>query len=300
MSPRWIAPLVHLAGKPAIGRDHRRACSRRPVRCSPSPRDGTAGPPSAAVDDPEAVDEIVRELLGRYPTACGHGRQGPRRMGGPLMTTTDERADHGVPRAGRVPAQGAVVPHRARAEARRARDDEAAPFEARVADVATQKAFQAALADAGLAGLTWPKPWGQGLTPEHQRVFNEEAAGYELPTTAYIIGLGMVIPTMIEFGTDAQMRALRRQGAAGRGDLVADVLRAGCRLRCRQPADARRARRRRMGPQRPEGLDHRRAALGLRSRHRPHEPGRSRSIAASRCSSWTSRRRVWKSGRCAR
>ena len=87
---------------------------------------------------------------------------------------------------------------------RAARDDEGTAFEATVADLATQKAFQAALADAGLAGLTWPKPWGQGLTPEHQRVFNEEAAGYELPTTAYVIGLGMVIPTMIEFGTDAQ------------------------------------------------------------------------------------------------
>jgi alkylation response protein AidB-like acyl-CoA dehydrogenase len=83
-------------------------------------------------------------------------------------------------------------------------DDEGPAFEATAADVATQKAFQAALADAGLAGLTWPKPWGRGLTPEHQRVFNEEATGYELPTTAYIIGLGMVIPTMIEFGTDAQ------------------------------------------------------------------------------------------------
>jgi alkylation response protein AidB-like acyl-CoA dehydrogenase len=83
-------------------------------------------------------------------------------------------------------------------------DDEGAAFEATIADLATQKAFQAALSDAGLAGLTWPKPWGPGLTPEHQRVFNEEAGGYELPTTAYIIGLGMVIPTMIEFGTDAQ------------------------------------------------------------------------------------------------
>ena len=84
------------------------------------------------------------------------------------------------------------------------RNDDGAGFEATVAGLATQKAFQAALADAGLAGLTWPKPWGPGLTPEHQRIFNEEAAGYELPTTAYIIGLGMVIPTMIEFGTDAQ------------------------------------------------------------------------------------------------
>ncbi|TML43469.1 MAG: dehydrogenase [Actinobacteria bacterium] len=83
-------------------------------------------------------------------------------------------------------------------------DDEGRAFEATVADLATQKAFQSALADAGLAGLTWPRPWGPGLTSEHQRVFNEEAAGYELPTTAYIIGLGMVIPTMIEFGTDDQ------------------------------------------------------------------------------------------------
>jgi len=84
------------------------------------------------------------------------------------------------------------------------KDDDSPAFEATVADIPTQKAFQAALADAGLAGLTWPKPWGQGLTPEHQRVFNEEAGGYELPTTVYVIGLGMVIPTMIEFGTDAQ------------------------------------------------------------------------------------------------
>ncbi|MEY2425615.1 MAG: hypothetical protein QOI61_1187 [Actinomycetota bacterium] len=83
-------------------------------------------------------------------------------------------------------------------------DDDGAASEATIADLATQRAYQAALADAGLAGLTWPTPWGQGLTPEHQRVFNEEAAGYVLPTTAYIIGLGMVIPTMIEFGTDAQ------------------------------------------------------------------------------------------------
>ncbi len=73
-----------------------------------------------------------------------------------------------------------------------------------VVDLATQKAFQKALADSDLAGLTWPKPWGPGLTAEHQRVFNEEAAEYELPTASFTIGLGMVIPTMLEFGTDAQ------------------------------------------------------------------------------------------------
>jgi len=83
-------------------------------------------------------------------------------------------------------------------------DDDATALEATAPDLASQKEFQAALADAGLAGITLPKPWGQGLTAEHQHVFNDEAGGYALPTNAFLIGLGMVIPTMIEFGTDAQ------------------------------------------------------------------------------------------------
>ena len=119
------------------------------------------------------------------------------------MTATDEREITETPELAEFRAKvrsflGEHAPKRARG------DEEGTGFEATIADLTTQKAFQAALADAGLAGLTWPTPWGQGLTSEHQRVFNEEAAGYELPTTAYIIGLGMVIPTMIEFGTDAQ------------------------------------------------------------------------------------------------
>src|SRR5688572_27027904 len=67
-------------------------------------------------------------------------------------------------------------------------------------DVARGKAFQAKLYDAGFAGITWPKEYGgQGLSNEHQRVFNEEASEYEMPTGVYTIGLGMVIPTMLEF-----------------------------------------------------------------------------------------------------
>ena len=119
------------------------------------------------------------------------------------MTATDERTVVESPELAEFRAKvrsflAAHAPKRAKPT------DDDAPMEATVADVATQKAFQAALADAGLAGLTWPKPWGQGLTPEHQRVFYEEAAAYDLPTTAYTIGLGMVIPTMLEYGTDAQ------------------------------------------------------------------------------------------------
>ena len=124
-------------------------------------------------------------------------------MGEPLMTT-DERQITETPELAefRRKVRSFLAEHAPKRAARG--DDDGAAFEVTVADVATQKVFQAALADAGLAGLTWPKPWGSGLTPEHQRVFNEEVTGYQLPTTAYIIGLGMVIPTMIEFGTDAQ------------------------------------------------------------------------------------------------
>jgi alkylation response protein AidB-like acyl-CoA dehydrogenase len=125
-------------------------------------------------------------------------------MGEPLMTANAERELAETPELAefRLKVRSFLAEHASKRAARR--DDEGAAFEATVVDLATQKAFQAALADAGLAGLSWPKPWGPGLTSEHQSVFNEEAAGYELPTTAYTIGLGMVIPTMIEFGTDDQ------------------------------------------------------------------------------------------------
>src|SRR5688572_9357462 len=120
------------------------------------------------------------------------------------MTATDERqaTDTSELADFRMKVRSFLAEHAPKRAARR--DDDAAAVEATIADLATQKKFQAALADSGLAGLTWPKPWGPGLTSEHQRVFNEEAAGYELPTTVYTIGLGMVIPTMIEFGTDEQ------------------------------------------------------------------------------------------------
>ena len=120
------------------------------------------------------------------------------------MTATDERETTDTPElaAFRDKVRAFLAEHAPKRQKRS--DDEEDSFEATVADVPTQKAFQAALYDAGLAGITWPKPWGQGLTSEFQRVFNEEAAGYELPTSMYTIGLGMVIPTMLEFGTDSQ------------------------------------------------------------------------------------------------
>jgi alkylation response protein AidB-like acyl-CoA dehydrogenase len=73
--------------------------------------------------------------------------------------------------------------------------------------VARGKAFQNALADAGLAALTYPvDAGGAGLDAEHQRVFDEESAGYEMPSRQFMVGLGICAPTLLEHGTDEQRR----------------------------------------------------------------------------------------------
>jgi len=67
--------------------------------------------------------------------------------------------------------------------------------------------YQAALFGAGLAGLTWPQEFGgQGLPADAQRIFNEEAAYFEVPTRILGIALGMCGPTILVHGNDAQRR----------------------------------------------------------------------------------------------
>jgi len=73
--------------------------------------------------------------------------------------------------------------------------------------VARGKAFQNALADAGLAALTYPvEVGGAGLDAEHQKVFDEESAGYEMPSRQFMVGIGICAPTLLEHGTDEQRR----------------------------------------------------------------------------------------------
>jgi alkylation response protein AidB-like acyl-CoA dehydrogenase len=74
-------------------------------------------------------------------------------------------------------------------------------------DIPAAKAFQASLYDAGFAGLTWPKEYGgQGLTNAEQIAFSQEARNYALPTGAFVIGLGMPGPTILELGTEEQKK----------------------------------------------------------------------------------------------
>ncbi|MEU3270622.1 acyl-CoA dehydrogenase family protein [Saccharomonospora sp. NPDC006951] len=71
--------------------------------------------------------------------------------------------------------------------------------------VALGKAFQAALFDAGFAGITWPSEYGgAGLSSAEQQIFDEEAAAYDLPTGVFLISMGMCGPTLVDLGTHAQ------------------------------------------------------------------------------------------------
>jgi alkylation response protein AidB-like acyl-CoA dehydrogenase len=79
--------------------------------------------------------------------------------------------------------------------------------------------YQAALFDAGLAGLTWPKEYGgQGLSSRYQTIFNEEVSDYDPPNLIYIIGFGMCIPTVLAHGTEALKQ--RYVSPAARGEEV--------------------------------------------------------------------------------
>lgn len=70
------------------------------------------------------------------------------------------------------------------------------------------KKYQAALTEAGLAGLTYDSKYGgAGLTPEHDRIFRAEAAGFPFMSGDLVISHGMCLPMLSQFGTDEQKEA---------------------------------------------------------------------------------------------
>jgi alkylation response protein AidB-like acyl-CoA dehydrogenase len=74
--------------------------------------------------------------------------------------------------------------------------------------VTRAKAYQHRLADAGFAGITWPEAYGgRGLAGRFQRIFDREAAAFQLPPRALEIGLGMCGPTILEHASEEQKLA---------------------------------------------------------------------------------------------
>jgi alkylation response protein AidB-like acyl-CoA dehydrogenase len=71
--------------------------------------------------------------------------------------------------------------------------------------VAARRVWQGKLAEAGLAGLTWPKEYGgQGLGPIDQVICNQEIARAKVPGILDAIGIGMLGPTIIAHGEEEQ------------------------------------------------------------------------------------------------
>jgi alkylation response protein AidB-like acyl-CoA dehydrogenase len=76
-----------------------------------------------------------------------------------------------------------------------------------VEQMAAGRALQKTLYDAGYAGITWPTEYGgRGLSADHERVFREEAAPYEMPnlgvaggTTYGVCALTMLAHAAPEF-----------------------------------------------------------------------------------------------------
>ncbi|MDQ1385108.1 MAG: hypothetical protein QOG65_2487 [Actinomycetota bacterium] len=67
------------------------------------------------------------------------------------------------------------------------------------------KRWQAAKFDAGFARITWePEFGGRNGTTVEQIIFGQEESRFPVPNEAFIIGLGMIAPTLRAVGSDAQ------------------------------------------------------------------------------------------------
>jgi alkylation response protein AidB-like acyl-CoA dehydrogenase len=71
--------------------------------------------------------------------------------------------------------------------------------------VDSRRAWQRQLAEAGLAGVTWPKEYGgQGMGPIEQVITNQEISRADVPGILDVIGIGMLGPCLIAHGSEDQ------------------------------------------------------------------------------------------------
>lgn len=82
--------------------------------------------------------------------------------------------------------------------------------------LAIGRAFQKALFDANLAGLTYAAEYGgQGLSRDHNRVWREEYGKYPDCTGSLTISQGMCLPVLNDFGTEEQKRTYMPRNISG-------------------------------------------------------------------------------------
>lgn len=71
--------------------------------------------------------------------------------------------------------------------------------------IADAQAWMATKADSGWACITWPREYGgRGATSIQNVIWNQEESRYRVPPNMFTIGQGMLGPTIMAHGTDAQ------------------------------------------------------------------------------------------------
>src|SRR6266852_4971736 len=78
------------------------------------------------------------------------------------------------------------------------------------------RSWQRRLYDGGWAGISWPKEYGgRGASLMQQVIFWQEMARAAAPPLANVLGLGLIGPTIIAFGTEAQKKRYLRKILSG-------------------------------------------------------------------------------------
>src|SRR5437016_11791564 len=74
------------------------------------------------------------------------------------------------------------------------------------------KKWQRQLYEGGWSGISWPKEYGgRGASLMQQVIFWQEMALAGAPPFANVLGLGLIGPTIIAFGTEAQKKRFLRK-----------------------------------------------------------------------------------------
>ncbi|WP_420451891.1 acyl-CoA dehydrogenase family protein [Ilumatobacter sp.] len=80
-----------------------------------------------------------------------------------------------------------------------------------------QKAFLAAAADAGLAGLPYAEEFGgSGLTLAHEKIWREVKGDYRMMDNEFVISHGMCLPMLAEYGSDEQRERYMADAISGK------------------------------------------------------------------------------------
>ena len=73
----------------------------------------------------------------------------------------------------------------------------------------TLRAWNATMADAGWAAVSWPQEYGgRGATVLEQLVYAEETTRARVPVPLNVIGMNNIAPAIMQYGTEAQKRTL--------------------------------------------------------------------------------------------